>query len=147
MENIYKALSVENILLVEDDPWTRDSLSLFFGIEGCRLSSAGSAAEAATAMSSERFDMIICEYWLPDTDGLSLLNQLGNGAHGPIKILVSSYPAHPTADEARRLGIHDVIGKPFSGKTLERSLRRLLVRAGGWRPDLPAGAGKDHRPI
>ncbi len=139
MKNVYQALGVESILLVEDDPWVRDSLALFFQVEGCRMKTAASAAEAAAMISSERFDMIICEYWLADVDGLSFLNQFGGNGHGPIKILVASYPTRPTSEEARRLGVHAVIGKPFTGEVLERSLRRLMPRAEGRRTGFPLG--------
>src|SRR5512138_3152663 len=61
VKNLYEELGVRNILLVEDDQWTRDSLSLFFQIEGCRLRAASNAAEAIAALSESRFDLIICE--------------------------------------------------------------------------------------
>ena len=73
LKNLYRELGVKNILLVEDDPWTRESLSLFFQIQGCRLRSAANAEEAIASLSADRYDLILCEYWLPDMDGLEIL--------------------------------------------------------------------------
>jgi len=45
MKNLYRELDLKNILLVGDDPWTRETLSFFFQIQGCRLESAAGARE------------------------------------------------------------------------------------------------------
>jgi DNA-binding NtrC family response regulator len=127
--NLYQELGVKNILLVEDDPWTRDSLSVFFQIEGCRLQSAASANEAIAALAGDRFDMILCEHTLPDMDGLFLLKLYGNRQPGAVKILISAYPTQPLVEEAGRYGIHDVIRKPFTVATLEKTLTRCHPRA------------------
>ncbi len=131
LKNLYRELGVKNILLVEDDPWTRDSLSLFFQIEGCRLKSAANAEEAIAALMAEQYDLILCEYWLPDLDGLSLLKLYGTRHPGAIKFLITAYLSHEAAEEVVRAGIHDVIRKPFTVERLETSLQRHLRQAHG----------------
>ncbi len=131
MRRFYHELGVRNILLVEDDEWTKDSLALFFQIEGCRLRAASNAEEAIAALSETRYDLIICEYWLPDMDGLSLLKLYGARQPGAVKLLISAYLTHSAVEEAVRCGIHDVIRKPFNVATLEESLRRHLPRTRG----------------
>jgi len=73
------------------EPWTRDFLSLFLRVEGCSPHVAASATEAIAALSAGRFDLIICEYWLADMDGLSFLKLFGDCHPGAVKILTSSY--------------------------------------------------------
>ncbi len=124
MRSFYQDLGVRSILLVEDDPWTRDSLSLFFQIEGCRLRSAANADEAISALLGDQFDLIICEYWLPDMDGLSVLKLYGECQPEAVKVLISAYLTHQAVEEATRSGIDDVLRKPFKVETLENSLRR-----------------------
>lgn len=124
MRSFYQDLGVRSVLLVEDDPWTRDSLSLFFQVEGCRLQSAANADEAISALLGERFDLIICEYWLPDMDGLSVLKLYGDCQPEAVKVLISAYLTHQAVDEAMRSGIDDVLRKPFKVETLEKSLKR-----------------------
>jgi DNA-binding NtrC family response regulator len=124
--NLHEELGVKNILLVEDDPWTRDALSLFFQFEGCFLQSAASANEAIAALSGDRFDLILCEYSLPDMDGLSLLKRFGNIQPGAVKFLFTMNLTHPLVEEAGRYGIHNVIRKPFTVETLEKSLKRCF---------------------
>ena len=130
MKNLYKDLGVESILLVEDDPWSRDSLTTFFQIVECRMESAGNAMEAIAADSRNRFDLILCEYQLPGMNGLTLLGMLGNSSPGAVKFLFTSYPVGKLIDEAVRSGIHEVIRKPFSMEALEESLKRYFPRSG-----------------
>ena len=121
---IYRELNGKRVLLVEGEPWTRDSLSLFLGIEGCCPHVAANSTEAIAALSAGGFDLIICEYWLPDMDGLSLLKLFGDGHPGTVKILTSSYMPVHAMGEAKRAGIHDVIPQPFTVDMLGRALSR-----------------------
>ena len=136
MKNLYKELGVESILLIEDDSWSRDSLTTFFRIVECRMESAGNAMEAMAAMSRNRFDLILCEYQLPGMNGLTLLKILGDNYPGAVKFLFTSYPIQKLAEEAVRSGIQEVIRKPFTMTTLEESLVRYFPRGrqGGREP-------------
>lgn len=136
LKNLYKELGVESILLIEDDPWSRDSLTTFFRIVECRMESAENAMEAIAAVSRNRFDLILCEYQLPGMNGLTLLKIVGNNYPGAVKILFTSYPVEKLVEEAVRSGIHEVIRKPFTIKTLEESLVRYFPRSrqGGREP-------------
>lgn len=136
MKNLYKELGVESILLIEDDPWSRDSLSTYFGIVECRTQCVANAKEASAAMSRDRIDLILCEYQLPGMSGLTLLNMLGRIQPGAVKFLFTSYPVQKLVEDAARSGIHEVIRKPFTMATLEESLTRYFPRArhGGREP-------------
>jgi DNA-binding NtrC family response regulator len=136
LKNLYKELGVESILLIEDDPWSRDSLTTFFRIVECRMESAENAMEAIAAVSRIRFDLILCEYQLPGVNGLILLKMLGDIHPGGVKFLFTSYPVQKLAEEAVRSGIHEVIRKPFAMETLEESLMRYFPRGrqGGREP-------------
>jgi len=128
VKNPYRDLGVENILLVEDDPWSTDSLAIFFRIMECRMRSATNAEEAVAAVSRHRFDLILCEYQLPGANGIALLKMLGDLQPGAVKFLFTSYPVGNLTGEAARSGIQEVIRKPFSMAALEESLMRHFPR-------------------
>jgi len=136
LKNLYKELGVESILLIEDDPWSRGSLSTFFGIVECRMQAVENAMEANAAASGDRFDLILCEYQLQGMDGLTLLKTLGKIQPGAVKFLFTSYPVQKLVEDAVLSGIHEVIRKPFTMATLEESLTRYFPRArhGGREP-------------
>ncbi len=131
MKNLYRELDLKNILLVGDDQWTRETLSFFFHIQGCRLESASGAREGIAALSGDRFDMILCEYSLPDGNGLSFLKFSGNIEPVALKFLITVSPIRQVSEEAAAAGIHDVIIKPFIIEALEESLKRYFLRTRG----------------
>lgn len=129
MRNFYKELGVGSILLIEDDPWSRDSLTTFFRIVECRVESAEDATEAIAAVSRNRFDLILCEHQLPGMNGLDLLKTLGKSDQGAVKFLFTSFPVDKLVEGAARSGIHEVIRKPFTMETLEELLMRHFPRS------------------
>jgi len=136
LKNLYKELGLGSILLIEDDPWSRDSLSMFFQVVGCRIRSAANATEAIAALSGDRFDLILCEVQLPDMNGLTLLKRYGYLQAGAAIFLVTSHPDQELVEEAVRSGFHEVIRKPLTVDTLEEALKRWFprVRDGGREP-------------
>lgn len=126
MSNLYQELGVKNVLIAAIDPWIKDSLEVYFQIQGCGLRSVDSAKEALAALPGEHFDLILCEYHLPDMDGVSLLKICGDSHPLALRLLMSAYPTHQVEKDAARSGIHEVILKPFTTEALEESLKRHL---------------------
>jgi DNA-binding NtrC family response regulator len=129
LTNFYRDLGVEDVLLIEDDPWSRDSFLMFFRIMECRMQVAANATDAVAAMSRDRFDLILCEYQFSGMNGLTFLGTFGNIQAEAVKVLFTSYPIRKLMEEAARSGIHEVIRKPFSMATLEESLIRYFPRS------------------
>jgi DNA-binding NtrC family response regulator len=66
------------ILVVEDDADARDSLCEFLALKGQTTAAAGSAKQASDllANTTEPFDFVICDFRLPDADGLELIEDV-----------------------------------------------------------------------
>ena len=71
-------------------------------------------------MKTKRFDIIICEYWLPDLDGLSFLNIAGYVQSQAKKVLITAYPTQEMETDAAASGIHDFVEKPFVFDYMEK---------------------------
>ncbi|HEX8042082.1 response regulator [Candidatus Deferrimicrobium sp.] len=126
--NLYKDLGVESILLIGEDPWSRESLTTYFRIVKCDMQSAENAMEAVVAVSRSQFDLILCEYQLPGMSGITLMKLLEDIQPGTVKFLFTSYPIQKLTEEAVRSGIHEVIRIPFTMATFEESLKRYFPR-------------------
>ena len=113
------------ILLIDDDEWIRDSLTLFFEGEGCCLVAFETAEEGMDALSLGSYDIVIADYKLPGMDGLEFFRQLQKSHFNVIKILITAYGSKEVVSEALNLGIHDFIDKPFTSETIENALSRL----------------------
>lgn len=123
---LYQKLKDMKIMLIDDDEWIRDSLSLFLDSEGCRLTAFETAEEAIQAIEKENYDIVICDYKLPGMDGLEFFRSLECTHPHAIKIVITAYGNEDVVSEARNIGINDLIEKPFTTRTIEKSLCRLI---------------------
>ena len=126
--NLFNKLKDHKILLVDDDEWIRDSLTLYFGTEGCHILAVETAEEGLELLKEEDYDIILIDYKLPGMDGLTFTKKIHEIRPDAIKILITSYKTKEVVSEAKRIGIQDLIDKPFTIKTIEDSLSRLIQK-------------------
>ena len=126
--DLFNKLKKMEILLVDDDEWIRDSLSLFFESEGCHLTALETAEEGVEALKKHDYDILVTDYRLPGMDGLELLRHIQDTQPHIMTVLITAYKSEDVVSEAVKLGIQDFIEKPFTTKTIEESLTRLLKK-------------------
>ena len=124
--DLFSKLKTMDILLIDDDEWIRDSLSIFFEGEGCHLTALETAEEGMEALKGQNYDIVITDYRLPGMDGLEFLKRIQDMQPHAMKVLITAYGSGEVVSEANKIGIHDFIEKPFTTKTIEASLSRLV---------------------
>lgn len=126
MMNVFSRLKEMKILLIDDDEWIRDSMSLYFESEGCHIKVVENAEEGMEEIEKQDYDIIIVDYQLPGMDGLEFLMRI-QASHPNIKqILITAYGNKDIFLAARKIGIQDFIDKPFTAKTIRESLLHLI---------------------
>ena len=104
------------VLVVEDEPDTRDFLKRLLEGHGAAVVAAGSVREALSLFKSERPDMLISDIGLPDVDGYDLVQQIregGEGGRGGIPaIALTAYARAEDRMRAMRAGYQVHIAKP-----------------------------------
>ena len=123
---LYSKLKDMKILLIDDDEWIRDSLTIFLDGEGCHLTAFETAEEAIQAIEKDRYDIVISDYKLPGMDGLEFFRFIRRSHPHAIKIVITAYGNEDVALEAKRIGINALIEKPFTTQTIEKSLSHLI---------------------
>jgi two-component system nitrogen regulation response regulator NtrX len=68
--------SMNHILIVDDEAEIRASLEEILREEGYGVATAGTAAEAITLLQDAPYDVVLLDIWLPDRDGLDVLNDV-----------------------------------------------------------------------
>ena len=124
--DLFSRLKEMKILLIDDDEWIRDSLSIFFEGEGCHLVALESAEEALGVLDGQSYNIIIADYRLPGMDGLAFFKHIQESQPGILKILITAYKSDDVVSQALEIGVDDLIEKPFTTKTIEASLSRLV---------------------
>ena len=127
--DIFNRIKCMKILLVDDDEWIRDSLSLFFEAEGCELITFETAEEGLEAVKHIAYDIVISDYKLPGMDGLEFLRRVKEKQPNAFEILITAYANCEILKEAKMLGVKDIIPKPFSSEDVETSLTRIIEKS------------------
>ena len=116
------------MLLIDDDEWIRDSLSLFFEGEGCHLVAVETAEEGIEELRKQGYDIILVDYRLPGMDGLEFLKRIKESQPDALTILITAYGSKDVFLRARNIGVTDFVDKPFTISTIEDTLSRLISK-------------------
>ena len=119
--------STQHIVVVDDDPVTRETLAAYFGDEGFLVSQAGDADELAKVTSRRRADLLLLDIRLPGKDGLTLTRELRAESEVGI-ILITSRNDKVDRILGLELGADDYVTKPFDERELLPRVRNLLRR-------------------
>ena len=113
------------ILVVDDEPLIRWSLSERFKSDGYDVLEAETGA-AALERLHDGVDLVVLDYRLPDTDGLSVLRDIKKHDPDILVILLTSFVSVETAVEAMRLGAFHFANKPFNLDEISATVLRAL---------------------
>jgi two-component system, NtrC family, response regulator AtoC len=119
------------ILVVDDEELIRWSLSERLKAEGYHVLEAETGAGALEKLP-DGVDLVLLDYRLPDTDGVSVLRKIKEADPDILVILLTAYATVDTAVEAMKLGAYHFANKPFNLEevvsTVERALETTRLR-------------------
>ncbi|MHB1193403.1 MAG: sigma-54-dependent transcriptional regulator [Longimicrobiales bacterium] len=114
------------LLLVEDDPAVRRSISETLADEGFEVAEAKSAPAALELLAGFDPEVVLSDVRMPEMDGIELLQLLRQRAPGVDVVLMTAYDDMATVARAMREGAFDFLVKPLKLEELRKVLRRLL---------------------
>ena len=114
------------ILIVDDEEGIRISLRGILEDEGHTVAEASSAESALVYLQSNTIDLIFLDVWLPQMDGLTLLDSLHTQFPEIPVLMISGHGNIETAVNAIKKGAHDFIEKPLSLDKVILSAERAL---------------------
>lgn len=127
-------MSKVSVLVVDDAPFIRDLIKkgLRSQFAGIRIEEAVNGRKAQQMLDRESFDLILCDWEMPEMSGLELLSWCrGQDRHKTVPfIMVTSRGDKENVVQAIQSGVSDYIGKPFSNEQLTTKVRKALGRAG-----------------
>jgi DNA-binding NtrC family response regulator len=101
------------ILVVDDEPLIRWSVTETLTERGYAVVQAADASSARSAVFDDTFDVVLLDYRLPDSDDLSLLASIRREAPHAQVIMMTAFGRPDVIYAALDLGAYCVIGKPF----------------------------------
>lgn len=93
------------ILIVDDEEYGRDTYQMLVESSGFEAVTAGSADEAREKLSSNVFQIVLCDINMPKTDGITFLKEIKGRSGDRIEvIMITGYASVETAVEAMKIG-------------------------------------------
>ncbi|MCE0851788.1 MULTISPECIES: response regulator [Pseudomonas] len=127
-------MSKVNVLVVDDAPFIRDLVRkcLRNAFPGMTIDDAVNGRKAMAMLGKEAFDLVLCDWEMPEMSGLELLTwcrqqpELKNLQF----IMVTSRGDKENVIQAIQAGVSDFVGKPFTNEQLLTKVKKALTKIG-----------------
>jgi two-component system, OmpR family, response regulator len=119
------------LLVVDDEPFLRDAVASSLRFLGFEVSTAETGAAALRMVREGRFDLVVLDVKLPDTDGFTITRRLReSGSQVPV-IFLTARDTQADKVTGLTIGGDDYMTKPFGLEELAARVRTVLRRTRG----------------
>jgi DNA-binding response OmpR family regulator len=131
---MYNKLDVDNrvselqkrILVIDDEPNLRRTLSLILQRSGYEVTSASTAEEARQALKAHEYNLIFLDLKMPDINGLDLLPEIRDEHPEAPVLILTAHATLESAIDAVRKGARDYLLKPYDPEQIVERVGELL---------------------
>jgi DNA-binding NtrC family response regulator len=114
------------VLVVEDEPYVRDSLVEVLRARRFETAASASVADALTHLGRAPVDVVLSDLRMPGADGLELVRRMQTAAPEVPVVILTGHGNVASAVECLKAGASDYILKPAEPEALEVALDRAL---------------------
>ncbi|MFJ3074996.1 response regulator [Pseudomonas sp. NPDC087029] len=127
-------MSKVNVLVVDDAPFIRDLVRkcLRNAFPGMVIEDAVNGRKAMAMLAKETFDLVLCDWEMPEMSGLELLTWCRQQPEMKALqfIMVTSRGDKENVIQAIQAGVSDFVGKPFTNEQLLTKVKKALAKTG-----------------
>lgn len=106
--------SLQDVLIVEDDPAIRRLLAVTFRHEGLNVATARDGMEAIEALQSRRFHVLVLDLMMPRVSGWEVIDWLKERPEGkPRSVIVVSATSRDVLAALEPEVVNAIVFKPF----------------------------------
>ena len=113
----------ERMLVIDDDPVVLESCRRVFAPEGYDVLVTGSPREGLDLAARNNFDVILCDWQMPEFDGMDVVEKLDEISPQSTVVMISGYPSVGRATDAMKRGAMDFVAKPFTPNEILAAVR------------------------
>ncbi len=114
------------ILLVDDDVALRGAVSSYLEMKGFSVAVADNGKACRDFLDRGRFDAVVMDYVLPDSDGLALLREIRAVDPSVPVLIMTGVATIELAVRAMKEGAEQFVAKPFELSVLLKLLEKAL---------------------
>lgn len=117
-------MSIEKILIVDDEVLMRNFLVEALNRKGIEAVAAENGQKALSLMQDQSFDMVITDMKMPGLSGIDVLNKVKEISPNTLVIVVTAFGTIENAVEAMKSGAFHYLIKPFSLESLFANIEK-----------------------
>lgn len=120
-------MAVPRILVIEDDDGARDALACLLADEGYAVCTAGTGLEGVALAEEFHPHAIVCDFSLPDIDGLEVMRRLRASRADHFFIMVTAGRFDRVGERRLRAEADVFLDKPVDLSALRSALARATA--------------------
>ncbi len=119
---------MNRILIVDDDTFICNILEKLLSDDGFKVESAFSASSADKFLKKTKYDLVICDFRLPDSDGIKMLEKIKGYNPETSVIIITAYADVRVAVKLMKMGASDYVTKPLQQEELLAIVNKTITR-------------------
>jgi two-component system OmpR family response regulator len=127
-------MSMQRILVVDDEPSIVDAVATALRYEGFEVDEAIAGRDALRAVAEREPDLVVLDWMLPDLEGIEVGRRMRERGFKSAILFLTAKDAVENKVEALRAGGDDYVTKPFSLAEIVARVQAILRRT---QSDLP----------
>jgi DNA-binding response OmpR family regulator len=118
-----------HIVIIEDEVAVGDTLAEAVRDQGHTAAVGRSGSEGLALLAEKPPDAVFLDLVMPGCSGVELLKEIRRGNPELPIVVVTGWAGPADLDEVRRLGVTDIVEKPWALKYVDEALRTLDPKA------------------
>ena len=114
------------IFMVDDDEFSLENLSLSLSSNRYEITATGNSEEALNLLTNNTYDIAIIDLKLQGTTGLDIIEKVKDNSKLTKFILITGYSEEEAFIKANRIGVSDILKKPYEEFQLHSTIERLI---------------------
>jgi formate/nitrite transporter len=121
-------MSEKRMLVIDDESVVLSSCRRIFGAEGWEVVTTESPRQGLELASGSHFDVILCDWRMPELNGLDVVEMLDKRAPDTAVVMITGFPSVDKATEVMKRGAMDFLAKPFTPEEISAAVQKALKR-------------------
>lgn len=136
---------MKKILIIDDEINIGLLLSKFLTRNSFIVETATNGNSAMEYLSKDKFDLVLCDYRLEDTDGRQMLIKIKESYPRTGVIIITGYSDIKLAVELIKLGAYDYITKPLYPDEILNTINKAIETQIALNSSIPETSSADHK--
>ncbi|MBC8451151.1 MAG: sigma-54-dependent Fis family transcriptional regulator [Planctomycetes bacterium] len=120
-----RPMSIQRVLIVDDDNLSREFLAEAAASLGLQVDAVFNGREALDRLSKKDYDLVLTDLRMPGMDGIELIQAMQMRFSEVPAVLVTAHGTIESTVQAMRLGARDFLVKPVSPDTIRLVVERI----------------------